>query len=499
MVGRDIELGRLRRALEDLSVGRGGAVLVEGEPGIGKSALVDAVVVAATTGRSAGVEVLRVGPDEDGSGNYDQPGHDQLLDRVVRSGGVLGSGLGPVVIIFEDLHAADDGALSLWRRLSRLVGDAPVLLVGTRRPVPQRPAVDRLRREVADGDGLVLALGGLASAGVAALAAGLTQATPGPDLLEHLEAAAGNPRYIRELINVASDSGALQTTDGVAELKEPSARPALEGSITDRLDFVQPATLEALRGAALLESRFAVADLALITMSTPVELVPVIDEAMVSGLIESAGNLLRFRHPVIRQALHELTPPRRRTELHRRAARALAVDGAQPQRVARRLLAGAGTGAAAEPWETDWLAEYGETLTRREPAMAVQLLERAVIELSDPDPRRDVFEDLLADAEFRLFRFERAVRIAAGNAARSTEPDRIGRNTWLLGYSLLRLRRLDDLLRALDEAAARPEASPLSQPPAVSAAALADPAGAGHRESGDRGGGGAGGSTGRAA
>ena len=81
VVGRDVELGRLRDALTSLSAGRGGAVLLEGEPGIGKSALVDAMVAAA---RDDGVEVLRAEPDEGGgSGTYDR-----LLDvsRAVTGG-----------------------------------------------------------------------------------------------------------------------------------------------------------------------------------------------------------------------------------------------------------------------------------------------------------------------------------------------------------------------------------------------------------------------------
>ena len=517
VVGRDIELGRLRDAYASLSAGRGEAVLVEGEPWIGKSALVDVVVAGA---RADGVEVLWAGLGLDegnarderngrdgrnegdqgkrGGGRGDEGGnYDRLLDRVGGSsaagvGAAMGIGAGagsgvsgvsgvsrahvaPVLVVFEGLHEADDGLLSLWRRISRVVDGVPVLLVGTRRLVPQRSSVDRLRREVADGGGLVLALSGLASAGVAALAARLTQATPGPDLLGYLAAAGGNPRYIRELISAASLSGALQVADGVAELKESAAQATLSGSatiaITDRLDFVRAETLAALRGAALLEAEFSVADLALITASTAVRLVPVVDEAMAAGLIEPAGNLLRFRHPVVRQSLRELTPPERRTALYLRAAQVLIGSGGQPERVARQLLAGAEAGAAIEAWETDWLAEHGETLMRREPAMAVQLLERAVAGVGEMSgvgggvagsgARREVFEDLLADAEFRLFRFERAARIAAGNAARSSDPERIGRNTWLLGYSLLRLRRLDDLLRALDEAAARPGATAL--------------------------------------
>jgi len=443
VVGRADELGLLRGAVAAVAAGSGRAVLVEGEPGIGKSALVDAALAAGD-----GVEVLRAGRDADGCDG------DRLLKRVEHA-----AALGPVAIVFEDLHAVDEGLLGLWRRLAHAVGGAPVLLLGTRRPVPQRPTVDRLRREAAEDGGLVITLDQLSPDGVAELAAELTGARPGPDLLDHLEAAGGNPRYIRELIETAAGSGALQSTDGVAALKEPVPRAALAGPVAERIDFVRPRTLEALRGAALLETEFLVADLALITACTPVELVPVVDEAMAAGLIEPAGKLLRFRHPMIRQALYQATPPDQRVAQHQRAARVLTATGAQPQRVARQLLAGAGP--VAEPWETQWLAEHAETLTRREPAMAARLFERAVAGPAAGDPRREMFEDLLADAEFRLFHYERAARIAGANAARSTEPDRLGRNTWLLGYSLLRLRRLDELLRMLAAAADRPETTPL--------------------------------------
>lgn len=209
-----------------------------------------------------------------------------------------------------------------------------------------------------------------------------------------------------------------------------------------------------LRGAALLGDPFSVTDLALITGHTPVELVPVVDEALAAGMVEPSGRQLRFRGPELRRELYEQTAAARRSALHRRTAWILMAAGGRPERVARQLLSG-GDGPG-EPWEPDWLAEHAEVLNRREPATAAELFERLIRELPAGDPRRARFEDLLADAHFRLFRLEDAVRIAAGNAAGSTDPERIGRNTWLLGYSLLRLQRLDDVLRALDEAAARP-------------------------------------------
>lgn len=406
LVGRADEVRLLRGLIGAARAGGGHTVLVEGEPGIGKTALVTATAARAS---AVGLRTLWV------------PGADseEALER---------ADLGPLLVVFEDLHAADEAALALWRRLAPRTAHAPILLLGTRRLVPLRPAVDRLRSAAVDSGGQVITLSGLDPEAVARWA--------GPQALDRLRAAGGNPRYIRELMDA------------------PGERPVLPGPIAERLDFLTPRTLEVLYGAALLGDPFSVADLALITGFTPIELVQVVDEALAAGLIEATERQLRFRHEAIQRALYEATPPERRSTLHRTMAWVLMTTGAQPERVGRQLLDGARAGG--EPWEVDWLVEHAEALTRREPATAAALLERAIPGLVAADPRRAAFEDLLADANFRLFRLEQAARIARENAARSTDPERIGRNTWLLGYSLLRSQRLDDVLRELDSAAARP-------------------------------------------
>ncbi|MBR7829390.1 AAA family ATPase [Actinospica sp. MGRD01-02] len=397
LVGRDGEVSLLRGLVAAVRSGRGGIALIEGEPGIGKTALLAEVARRAS---AAGVPALWI------SG---VPGTEPDLRDRTR----------PVLVVFDDLHAADDATLDLWRRLAAATEDSPTLVVGARRLVPRRPSVDRLREGA-----VVIPLSGLDPEHVAALA--------GPDDRDRLQAAGGNPRYIRELME----------------------GPTLAGPVAEKLGYLTPRTLEVLHGAALLGDPFSVADLSLITAFSPIELVPVIDEALAAGLIEPAEHQLRFRHAAIRRALYDATPPERRTALHLVTAWVLMATGAQPERVARHLLDSGDS--PSEAWEADWLAAHAETLMRREPGTAAAILERVLHGLDPADPRRAEFEDSLADADFRLFRFEAAARIARQNIARSTDPERIGRNTWLLGYSLLRLRRLDDVLRELDEASARP-------------------------------------------
>lgn len=398
LVGRDDEVALLHGLVTAVRSGRGGIALIEGEPGIGKTAL---LAEAASRASAAGVPALWI------SG---VPGTEPDLQDRAR----------PVLVVFDDLHAADEATLDLWRRLAAATDDSPTLVIGARRLVPQPPSVDRLREGA-----VVIPLSGLGPEHVALLA--------GPDDLDRLRAAGGNPRYIRELME----------------------GPTLAGPVAERLGYLTPRTLEVLHGAALLGDPFSVADLALITAFSPIELVPLIDEALAAGLIEPTGHQLRFRHAAMRQALYDATPPERRSTLHLVTAWVLMATGAQPERVARHLLDSGDS--PRESWEADWLAAHAETLMRREPGTAAEILERVIHGLDPADPRRADFEDSLADADFRLFRFEAAARIARQNVARSTDPERSGRNTWLLGYSLLRLRRLDDVLRELDEASARPE------------------------------------------
>jgi hypothetical protein len=70
----------------------------------------------------------------------------ELLDRPAMTG--------PRTLILEDLQCVDVPGLLLWNRLTRVVDQIPLSLLGTCRPVPSRQTIDRLRAAVRDPNGL---------------------------------------------------------------------------------------------------------------------------------------------------------------------------------------------------------------------------------------------------------------------------------------------------------------------------------------------------------
>jgi len=116
------------------------------------------------------------------------------------------------------MHWADEASVLFWQGLCQVTAQLPLLLVGTRRPLPRAPGSGPLVQQVRESGGLVLSLGGLEPDDVAALAAAAVAARPGPDLLSWLERAAGNPFYIRELLEAATRAGALCVVGETARL-----------------------------------------------------------------------------------------------------------------------------------------------------------------------------------------------------------------------------------------------------------------------------------------
>ena len=487
LVGRSADLALVGGLVGDVVSGRGRCLLIEGEAGIGKSALVaQAVADAEVLGcevllgrcdelggrfplsvmtRLLGVDERSVDPrraqaaralrrEESAddwsmrplSGDPVAVAVEQLLVLVDRL-----CARGPVVLVVEDLHWADEASLVMWRRLCQASVQLPLLTVGTCRPASGQATLNGVRAEVGARDGVVIALGPLSGEAVADLAGRLAGGVAGPRLVQRLAAAAGNPLYVRELLAAVTRVRALELTDGTVELApgnqaaqaQAQALGSLAEVITDRLDSLSMGAREVLRVAALLGPEFSVEDLGAVAAQEP-ELANKVAESLRAGVLEeAAGDRLRFRHGLLKEVLYETTPIVLRAALHQHAATALITAGAPVERIAELILPAL---AVVDGWELDWLADNARHLVDRAPDIAAELLEHALGHTGLTYPRHAVLEAQLAVACHRIGRFERAEELARG-MLRTADPERIGQAHWLLGRIAIRLGRRGELAR----------------------------------------------------
>ena len=488
LVGRDADTALLVRLVGEAAGGRGRAVLIEGEPGIGKSALVRSALdeagarcqvfwgagdelgqalpllpfldglrvrePSASPRRNTILRLLRGELAADRGTDVSAALAEQLLALVGEQCAVQ-----PTVLVIDDLQWADQASIALWGRLARSVRQVPLLLVGMMRPVPQRDDLLALRRAV--DDAVRLQLTGLAGEAVTELIAALAGGPPDDKLLRLAEGAAGNPLYVTELVAALARSSSLTVTEsGAAELTDGPAPSSLSAAIADRLGFVSGPVREVVQAAALLGVDFAVPDLATVLGRGVADLIPAVDDARAAGVLVESGYGLAFRHPLIRAALYDEIPEPVRAAWHRDAGRALAEAGAPADRVARQLLqAVGGPSGPAEPmdrWMLNWLSRTAELLVGQAPQVAAGLLRQAVVSSPAGSVQHDRLVARLADALYRVGDVAEAEQVANRALAHAVEPDLLVDLHWTLAQCSMRAGRSAESLATLDRALAAP-------------------------------------------
>ncbi|MGH3208470.1 MAG: ATP-binding protein, partial [Trebonia sp.] len=344
--GRDAELAALDDLLGQARNGASGALVLRGDPGIGKTAL-----LAQAAERASGFQVIRAAGVEEESGLPFAGLHLLLRPALGRLAALpdvqaeaLRGALGRSTAGPPDRFLVGLAVLSL---LAELAADQPLLCVVDDAQWLDRASADALlfaaRRLDTESVVLLFAArsGAFPAAGVAELrlqglsaqAAGelLPAGLPPGRRYRVLAEAAGNPLALLELPRVLTDTvreGPLLLTDRLREafetqlngLKEP-ARTVLLLAGAEGTGDLSPV----LRAAATLGA--SVGDL---------------DEARAAGLVEVTAATLTFRHPLIRAAVHHAAPLALRRAAHRALAEALDAPGQADRRAWQRAAAADG-------------------------------------------------------------------------------------------------------------------------------------------------------------
>jgi DNA-binding SARP family transcriptional activator len=373
-VGRERELERLHLGLGEVLAGRGRLFLLTGEPGIGKSRLAEELVGRA---RARGARVLHGRCWEAGGAPVYWPWVQPLRAYVGETApAALRAQLGshasdltqllpelrelfpdlprppaldsdgarfrlfeamsaclrraaedqPLVLVLDDLHAADEASLLLLLFLARQLDTSRLLVVAAYRDVDPSPteALKRIVTELAREPGTEsLALTGLGERDVARFIELTSRETPSAGLVFAIhEKTAGNPLFVGEIVRLLAEEWHRADTD--------APRLAIPQSVRDviarRLRHLSEESNRLLVLASVLGREFSLAALARASGVQEDELLEALDEAMAARAIAdvpaSAGHL-RFVHVLIRDTLYEgLTTPRR-VRLHMRALAAL--------------------------------------------------------------------------------------------------------------------------------------------------------------------------------
>jgi DNA-binding SARP family transcriptional activator len=368
-VGRDAEMAKAVEVWRQAVQGRAHLLLVTGEPGIGKSRLVEelaglaaaegAVVASARAYQAAGrppwgpviewlrtpaiqaalgrlqpvwrSEVSRLLPELRSGSDPAPPPTDgdnarhQLFDALRRA---LSPGSRPVLLVADDLQWADLESIQLIGHLVATAAGARLMIGATLRSgeVDEDHPVARLR-EALERDQLLseIELGRLDPDSTRELASGVLGRTLSPSDAEQLwRDTEGQPLFVVEAARTGLDAGG-----------RTSLSRTVRAVISSRLAQLSDPARRMVEVAATIGRSFGVEVLAAASGSDPDGLVDALDEAWRRQIIREQPAGYDFSHDRIREVAYDLVPPARRRFLHRGVARALEVlESTEPGSIA---------------------------------------------------------------------------------------------------------------------------------------------------------------------
>ncbi|MEU1655329.1 ATP-binding protein [Streptomyces griseofuscus] len=468
--GRETELEQLRAVLASVvGTGSGALVLLRGEPGIGKTALLGEVV---TTAGAAGFAVGLGKADElhhivplsslaacllygdrpllssDAFADLTRH-HDQriwLVERVAEAIEARAAEM-PVLIALDDVQWADPLSRFALKQLPARLRTSPVLWVLTGRQDPAGPAQEIVEAAESGLLSVTVPLGPLSGTAIGQLADDSLGAAVDERVRQLLDGAGGNPFLAVEMLT------GLRTTG-------PSGEPVPEGlvvGVRGRLRSLDPSTLRFLQMGAVLGRRFGLLEAAALYGRPSAGLLAELEEAVRAGLLDDDGDHLVFRHDLLRQAVYVDIPPSARKALHREAAGHLVAAGHRPIDAVSHILRGARPG---DDEAVTLLRQAADDVLSVTPGLAADLMTRA-LELVPPG--RPLWYDVGVQAIVCLTRAGRnREALETGDRLLAARPplEAFGRIQAALGGTLWNLDVAEELRRRAETALALGGAAP---------------------------------------
>jgi DNA-binding CsgD family transcriptional regulator len=513
LLDRDQELDALGGVVARAADGRGGALLVEGEPGIGKTRLCEAgltsaraagLAVAGARGRElerdfafgvvrqlfepalmkrrrAEVErrldgpagaaraVFGLAPEPPGvdpSGAAQHGLYRLCLNLAARQ---------PLLLVVDDAHWCDTPSLRWLSYFAARVMDAPVALLIAARAAVGRARPQELAAIAAEPATTTVSLGPLGEAAAAKLAElELGRPVDAEFAGACRLASGGNPFLLRALLTALRDERIEPGRTGAARVAEVTPDQVSE-RLLQRLAGL-PAEARALARAVCVLDRPLLAQAAsLAELDAPAAAKAA--DLLAEAAVLAPGRPLEFRHPLIENAVYSGMRPAQRGRFHRRAARRLAGAGTGAEDVAAQLMRLEPEG---DPWNVEWLVEAARRARERgAPEVAAIHLRRALEEPPAPGRRPTVLRDLgsvelQAGQPTATEHLRQALDLATDVATRAAIAEELARAMTMAGRVREAVAVLD---RCADEAgpADRETALRLRAAQYGSASALTDP------------------------
>jgi DNA-binding CsgD family transcriptional regulator len=362
LVGRERELAVLRQHLDAALKGHGSLVLINGEAGIGKTALAEAVCREASEqdaltliGRCYDLgETPPYGPWTDLFALYQAsdeapplpsafaahgstsaiPSQETLIAHVrdfLRAVAMRR----PLVLVIDDLHWADRASLDLLRFAARGLASLSLLIIATYRAdevTDQHPLAHLLPTLIREANAARLSVPRLTEGDVQILVARrypLAERDQRRFVAYLLERGEGNPFFIGEVLHTLEEIGVLRSQGGtwtLGDLQEVRVPSLVRQVIRSRLARLTEDAQRLLAIAALIGQEVPLALWATITGESEETPLTVIERAGEAHLLEETPETtrVRFAHALIRETLVESLPLSQRRRWHRQIGEALA-------------------------------------------------------------------------------------------------------------------------------------------------------------------------------